>query len=160
MGKGLIIGTLFLLLLSGCQERTVHKVADSDQSNAGLSQSVSVKEPVSPNSSKTSGESAQVIAEPIDPIASEQPSDMPNTAPETASDSTSDSENVINQDDNAPDIEEPIIIAKSEDLSDLDETTIILNEIDDLLDQTLNNLDQLEEDTLSNDNIVTQGGIK
>jgi hypothetical protein len=56
--------------------------------------------------------------------------------------------------------QDSIIIAKSKDLAEISERTLILYEIDYLLDVTLGNLEELEEDTLSDDNIIKEGGVK
>lgn len=56
--------------------------------------------------------------------------------------------------------QDSIIIAKSKDLAEISERTLILYEIDYLLDVTLGNLEELEEDTLSDDNIIKEGGTE
>lgn len=60
-----------------------------------------------------------------------------------------------------PSSDSSVIILKSEDLEVIDEKTKILNEIDALLDNTLGNIDTLENDSISDDNILEteKGGL-
>lgn len=53
---------------------------------------------------------------------------------------------------------ETVIIAKSENLEDIDERALMLKELDELLEDVLTTLDEVEEDDLSDDNMFDEGG--
>lgn len=138
MRKRLIIGLIITLLLSGCQARQVNKVIDQPQDIPEPSTQAITEAPTEIVESSTVTTTNESSSEPTSENKIIQPEVSQTTVVETTKDT--------------------VIIAKSEDLNDLDERTMILNEIDALLDEALNNLDALQEDEISNDNIVTEGG--
>ncbi|PKM52102.1 MAG: hypothetical protein CVV02_03690 [Firmicutes bacterium HGW-Firmicutes-7] len=160
MQKRLIICALFILLLAGCQDRKVTKLVEVDQNSIDYkSQESDVSESILENTTQNINESSRDVDGTTSSENAKASSEVTNGTPNTSFDDVKpqpDEEEYSN----SSNLQKPIIIAKSEDLEDINERTLILNEIDDLLDTTLSSLEKLEEDTLSDDNIVEEGGIE
>ncbi len=132
MRKCFILGSILLLILTGCQDRKVNRLIDI-QEDTTLEISTTVVD-------AETTEELTISAIPNEKIETTQ-TEVPNTQ---AAATTTEAE--------------PIIVAKSEDLNDQNATTIILNEIDALLDETLNSLDKMENDTIT-DAYIEEGGL-
>lgn len=167
MRKWLLFSTLFLILVSGCQNRKVTSLVEVNQNSIDASQESNVSETQSTQPKPTqSTDSTELINETPPSVAETVPSENTNDSSDTekippaASSDDKENQPTVQENSKTSNAQDQIIIAKSEDLEDIDERTLILNEIDDLLDSTLGSLDELEADTLLDDNIVKEGGLE
>lgn len=148
----LILCTVFILLLTGCQGRTTRQLIDTESLIPPTTQL---------SSQEVNTVDDQAIPEVTTTKGSEEVLEITttNTDMNTPTEATVLSSENASKDSEVTESSQSIIVAKSEDLNEIDERTMILNEIDALLDRTLNSLDQLEEDAISDENIVQEGGL-
>lgn len=149
MYKWLIIGIVTLTLLSGCQDRQVVKIKEVDQGTINTQQGSKSDGNTTPSPESLTNDS---IGDSTDSETKSTP--LVTSMPDVTGDEK------IPVTSNLPESENNIIVAKSEDLETIDERTQILNEIDQLLDSTLSNLDEIESDALLEENMIDEGGLE
>jgi hypothetical protein len=144
----LLLLAITLLLVVGCKERQITKVMNVPEHDLAIDEATPID--------------VQKAIEPIEPIVPIEPEEMAKIIEE-------DSESDVNKDEiEAPSIKpsdevidektETIIVAKSENLEEVDERALMLKELDALLEDVLTKLDAVEEDDLSDDNLFDEGG--
>ncbi|PKM57304.1 MAG: hypothetical protein CVU98_06810 [Firmicutes bacterium HGW-Firmicutes-3] len=148
----LLVGLLLtMLLVVGCKERQVTKVMDVTI-NGITGEEVTAddqkeSEKIEPKEATSTSEE-----ETITQYESVENSNEPEAPSTKASELDEPSNEVIDEK------KETVIIAKSENMEDIDERALMLKELDELLEDVLTTLDAVEEDDLSDDNMFDEGG--
>jgi len=152
----LLLFSIISILMTGCKERQITKVIDVTEHDLA-SDKIIIKD---------DQENIELI----------EPEDGTNTIKEdaiTQYESTEDHDN--SETSTTKDLEEEaivddltnnvidekaetVIVAKSENLEEIDERALMLKELDELLEDVLTTLDAVEDDDLSDENLFDEGG--
>ncbi|PKM69097.1 MAG: hypothetical protein CVU95_00500 [Firmicutes bacterium HGW-Firmicutes-2] len=148
----LLVGLVItMLLVVGCRERQVTKVIDVT-TNGLTGEEVTGKDQKESETIEPKEVTSTSEVEAITQYESVDNSKEPETPSEKVLEVEESIEEVIDEKI------ETVIVAKSENLEDIDERALMLKELDELLEDVLTTLDAVEDDDISNDNMFDEGG--
>jgi hypothetical protein len=148
----LLVGLVItMLLVVGCRERQVTKVIDVT-TNGLTGEEVTAKDQKKSETIEQKEATSTPEVETITQYESVDKSEEPETPPTKVLEIVEPTEEVIDEKI------ETVIIAKSENLEEIDERALMLKELDTLLEDVLTTLDAVEDDDLSDDNMFDEGG--
>lgn len=151
----LLLG-ITLLLMAGCKERQVTKVMNVPEQDLAIDEAtpIDVQKAIEPIESIEPDETTETVEEDSESDEKKDENEAPSTKTSDEVEEVIDSSSDEIIDEKA----ETVIVAKSENLEEIDERALMLKELDALLEDVLTKLDAVEEDDLSDDNLFDEGG--